>query len=393
MTEPHASACWSCGATGLVPFFESRSIPTSSCVLLPSRQEAEAWPVGDLRLAFCPACGFIQNELFNPDLIDYTQPYEESQAFSATFSRFATRLANRLIDSYGIRHKEVFEIGCGKGDFLKMVCELGDNRGLGIDPAFTEGRLETTADVRVLNEFFSERTTQLTGDLITCVHTLEHIQAVGNFVHLIRQSAEHRAGSVVFIEVPDTMRILMEGAFWDIYYEHCSYFTLGSLGRLLRASGFHLLSLETGYDDQYLLVEATAPSSGPDAHFPGEDDLDQIAKRVRVFSDAAYAAIRSWERRLEDAEAAGRRVVVWGASSKGVSFLTTLKAGRMVSHVVDINPYKQGKFMPGTGQEIIAPESLTTSPPDLVIVMNPIYLEEIGADLTRLGLAPEVVAV
>ncbi len=362
-------------------------------MLLPSREEAITWPVGDLRLVFCPACGFIQNELFDPNLIDYTQPYEESQAFSATFSRFASGLASRLVDTYNIHHKDVFEIGCGKGDFLELVCELGGNRGLGIDPAFTVGRLETSADVVVLNQFFSEHTTHYTGDLISCIHTLEHIQPVGNFVNLIRESAEQRSGSIVFIEVPDTMRVLSEGAFWDIYYEHCSYFTLGSLGRLMRASGFDLLALQTGYNDQYLLVEATLSGTGTPGRFAGEADLDRVAKQVQQFANAARSSIQRWVRRLEEAAAAGERVVVWAASSKGVSFLTTLDAGTTVSHVVDINPYKHGKFMPGTGQEIVPPEALRDLRPDLVIVMNPIYLDEIRADLDRLELAPDVVTV
>jgi len=351
------------------------------------------WPVGDLRLVFCTACGFIQNELFDPDLIDYTQPYEESQAFSATFSRFATNLAERLVNSYGIRRMDVFEIGCGKGDFLKLICESGDNRGLGIDPAFTEGRLETSADVGVLKEFFSEHNSHLTGDLITCIHTLEHIQPVADFMHLIRQSAEQRSGSIVFIEVPDTMRILSEGAFWDIYYEHCSYFTLGSLGRLMQNAGFSLFSLETGFDGQYLLAEATLSEAGPMVASRQQADLEQAAAQVRAFAAASRASIRGWEQRLGEAESAGERVVVWAASSKAVSFLTTLKAGRTISHVVDINPYKHGRFMPGTGQEIVAPEALRDLRPDLVIVMNPIYLDEIRADLARLGLAPEVAAV
>ncbi len=385
-------SCWSCQASGLVPFFDSPGVPTSSCVLLPTRQAAEDWPVGDLRLAFCPTCGFIQNDLFDPDLVDYTEPYEESQAFSPTFSRFASDLADHLIDTYDLHGKDVLEVGCGKGDFLRLLCELGDNHGLGIDPAFAEGRLETAADVSLLREFFSEDTTHLTGDLIACIHTLEHIQPVGHFVRLLRESSRRRDGSVLFVEVPDTMRILTEGAFWDVYYEHCSYFTLGSLGRLLQRHGFDLRSLETGYNDQYLLAEASIVESERSG-LPVVDDVDRIRNNVRAFSEVSRQARERWQATLESAAVAGKQVVVWGASSKGVGFLTALEAGRTVESVVDINPYKQGKFMPGTGQEIVSPDVLRQEPPDLVIVMNPIYLDEITADLSGRGLFPEIVAV
>jgi hypothetical protein len=216
---------------------------------------------------------------------------------------------------------------------------------------------------------------------------------VGNFVKLVRQSAEQQAGSVVFFEVPDTSRILIEGAFWDVYYEHCSYFTLGSLGRLFRATGFDLLSVRTGYDDQYLLLEAKVQNGEPAALFAGEDDLAEARSGVRSFVDATQTAIREWEQRLDDAAAAGKKVVIWGASSKGVAFLTSLENGGTVKYAVDINPYKQGKFMPGAGQEIVGPGFLQDYGPDLVIIMNPIYVEEIRSDLAQLGLAPQLVAV
>lgn len=387
-----ADACWSCGADGLITFFDAPGIPTSSCVLLPTRQAAEEWPAGDLRLAFCPTCGFIQNDLFDPSLVDYTQPYEESQAFSSTFLQFATALAEHLVDAYDLHGKEVMEVGCGKADFLKLMCDLGGNRGLGIDPAYAEGRVDTAADVTVLREFFSEATTHLTGDLIACIHTLEHIQPVGHFVRLLRKSAGRRDGSTLFVEVPDTMRILTEGAFWDIYYEHCSYFTLGSLGRLLQRERFDLRSLETGYDDQYVLAEASVAGPTP-AGVLVADDVGAIRHSVEAFSLATAKTRHHWQEVLDTAADEVRQVVVWGASSKGVGFLTALEAGRTVDRVVDVNPYKQGKYMPGTGQEIVSPEALAARPPDLVIVMNPIYLDEITADLDRLGLSPEIVAV
>lgn len=388
-----SAACWSCGEPGPRPFYRLHGIPISSCVLLRSREQALGFPKGELELAFCEQCGFIQNNLFDPELLDYTQDYEESQGFSATFEAFAQGLVDRLIERYGIRNKKVFEVGCGKGDFLSLVCRSGDNVGLGIDPGYREGRLSTDVDAKVIQEFFTEPAPELTGDLICCRHTLEHIQPVGAFVDLIRRAAEQTDGSVVFFEVPDTARILVEGAFWDVYYEHCSYFTLGSLGRLFRAKGFELFSLRTGYDDQYLLLEGGVRKGRSQDALPSESDLDDVRAGVESFVSATKAVISSWEKRLEDAKAARKKVVIWGASSKGVAFLTSLRNGDVVEYAVDINPFKQGRFLPGAGQEIVGPERLEAYRPDLVIPMNPIYLEEIRADLARRGLTPELLAV
>lgn len=385
--------CWSCGAAEPRPFYRLDGIPISSCVLLDSREAALAFPKGDLELAFCDACGFVQNSLFDPSLLDYTQDYEESQGFSPTFAKFAQGLVDRLIEVYGARGKKVFEVGCGKGDFLAMLCRSGDNVGLGIDPGYREGRLPDDVDASVVQAFFTEPKPELSGDLICCRHTLEHIQAVGEFVDLIRRSAEQTEGSVVFFEVPDTARILNEGAFWDVYYEHCSYFTLGSLGRLFRRSGFALRSLRSGYDDQYLLLEAQVGDGSGAETLLGENDLGEVRAGVESFVQATNHAIARWEARLEEAKNEGKKVVIWGASSKGVAFLTSLRNGDVVEYAADINPYKQGKFLPGAGQEIVGPDFIVSYAPDLVIPMNPIYLEEIRSDLAERGIHPEMLAV
>ena len=83
--------------------------------------------------------------------------------------------------------------------------------------------------------------------------------------------------------------------------------------------------------------------------------------------------------------------MIWGAGSKGVSFLTNLGLRDEISYAVDINPYKTGKFMAGSGHEIVAPEFLVEYRPDLVVAMNPIYLGEIRATLDGLGLQPELI--
>ena len=82
-----------------------------------------------------------------------------------------------------------------------------------------------------------------------------------------------------------------------------------------------------------------------------------------------------------------------GSGSKAVSYLTTLGLGEEIAAVVDINPHKHGKFLAGSGHEIVGPEALVTLRPDVVLVMNAIYVAEIEANLRQLGLAPEIAAL
>jgi hypothetical protein len=85
--------------------------------------------------------------------------------------------------------------------------------------------------------------------------------------------------------------------------------------------------------------------------------------------------------------------VIWGSGSKGVAFLTTLGLVQEIEYAVDINPYRQGKFMPGTGQQIVSPEFLKSYRPDMIIVMNPIYCREIQSELRRLHVSAEILSV
>jgi hypothetical protein len=388
-----SASCPSCGATGLLAFFAARGIPTQSCVLLPDRSAAVAYPTGDLVLGLCSRCGFITNVCFDPEEVDYGQPTEESQAFSPLFTEFARQLAHDLVERYGLEGRSVLEVGSGKGDFLMLLAELGIGRGIGIDPGFGRPPVGEVGDgsVVLIRAFYGEEHTGLTGDLVITRHTMEHIAPVGDFFRLLRRSVEATEGAVMFTEVPDTGRVLRELAFWDIYYEHCSYYTPGSLGRALREAGFTVTDLGLGFGDQYLLAHAIVGGSADP--LPIEESPDEVGDMVLEFATGATQHIEGWRERLEGAAEGGKRVAIWGGGSKAVAFLTTIGVGDEVAAVVDINPYKQGMFLPGTGHEVLAPEMLIEIKPDLVVVMNQIYQAEITKQLTEMALVPEVVSV
>jgi ubiquinone/menaquinone biosynthesis C-methylase UbiE len=386
------ASCLACGTRGLTVFYEVRRIPVHSCMLLPSREEALAFPTGDLRLGFCPRCGFIGNLAYDESLQHYAPGYEEQQSFSPRFNEFSTALATRLIERYDMRGKHVVEIGCGKGDFLVEVCELGSNSGVGIDPSYVLGRQDSNR-VRFIQDFYTERYSNVRGDLLMCRHTLEHIGNVKEFMQRVRRTVGDRTDTVIFFEVPDVQRVLTEQAFWDIYYEHCSYFSLGSLARLFRASGFEVLDLAKEYDDQYLVLDARPADAATTPRFEAENDLEQLANDVAVFQKNFRLRADFWKDKLRSDRQAGRKTAIWGSGSKCVAFLSTLGAAEFVEQIVDINPYRHDKFLAGSGKRIQSPESLRKYRPDVVIAMNPIYKEEIKRDLDRMGLNPELLAV
>ena len=367
------SDCPACGAAGAEPFYEQRGIPVQSVALLPTREEALAFPRGDLVLAFCAACGFVFNAAYDAARQDYSRPAEESQAFSPRFQAFSRELAERLVATYDVRGKHVLEVGCGRGDFLVEICRLGNNFGVGVDPGWFPGRLDAPAGVEFVRAPFDAEQAKRRADLVLCRHTLEHIGPVREFVALLR-----RPGGVVVIEVPDVLRVLRKAAFWDVYYEHCSYFAAPSLAGLAGRCRLDVLASRLEFDGQYLVLEAQPGAVVEEA------DAGEIGDAVEWFADEAPRAIERWRERLSG------RVALWGGSSKAVAFLASLG---VEADVVDINPHRQGAFLPGVGVEVLAPEALRKRPPDLVVAMNPAYLGEIGSALEALGLLCELTAV
>jgi hypothetical protein len=369
------------------PFFAMGRIPLSSCALSPTRKEAVGFGRGDLELAVCHDCGFIQNRLFDAELVDYTIPYEESQAFSPRFLAFQEDLVAELVAAHELAGRTILEIGSGKGAFLESMCRTSGARGVGVDPAGDFSRVDPAVDLVLLRESFDGSREDLTGDLICCRHTLEHIPGVGEFVGHVAEALRRTPGSVGFFELPDTQRILDEGAFWDVYYEHCSYFTADSLGRLIRSKGLTVNRLELGFDDQYLLLET---QDGPDATAPDPGALEATVERCRRFGESSGHEIMQWQEILADLRNRDHRVVLWGAGSKAVGFLSALGNDGAVEAVVDVNPFKQGSFLPGSAHEIVAPEALRQIEPDFLVVMNPIYAGEIAERVTGLGLHPRI---
>jgi SAM-dependent methyltransferase len=388
--------CPSCGAAGLETVYEVKAIPSHSCLLMPSRSEALDFPLGDLELGFCGACGFATNRIFDPGLNKYSETYEEVQTFSPTFNRFQSELVDGLIERHDVKGKTVVEIGCGKGEFLMELCERGGNRGVGIDPSFVSGRgsYEIGDRVRFLRELYdAEKHGGLEADVIVCRHTLEHIWNTRELLQTVRASIPEGRDTLVFFELPDQERVYLDRAFWDIYYEHCSYFTKGSLERLFLDCGFDVVDSRKGFGDQYLLVDARPIAPGRRPTWVVDEDPADMAREVAAFAVDVKREIETWRERFHQLAAEGRTAAIWGAGSKGVAFLTTLGEVSALECAVDINPHKHGFFMPGTGHEVVSPEALKEVRPDVVVVMNAIYEREIREQLASMGLSPTLYAI
>ena len=381
--------CPVCGSKSVSIFAEVKEVLIHCNLLWNTRESALNARRGELKLGFCMNCGHVFNTAFDPEAMKYSEEYENSLHFSPFFQDYARSLAVKLIERYDLYEKDIIEIGCGKGDFLLLLSELGGNRAIGFDASYIRDPLDSRCSkVSFIQDLYSEKYSHFKGDMILSRQVLEHIKSPRLFVKNMRSATGSRPGAVVFCEVPNFMHTIKELAVWDIIYEHYSYFTPTSFRRLFKADGFRIERLEESFEGQFLCLEAK-PAETP-ARDENEDEdkpaFDALMLEVAAFFRRYTDKIAAWKCELTRTAVRGQKAVVWGAGSKGVSFINTLKAAGQISHVVDINPRKQGKFVPGTGQEIVGPEALKDIDPDLIIIMNPIYISEIWETVKSMGL-------
>jgi hypothetical protein len=370
-------------------------LPVFCNVLWDTRNDAVNCDKGDIELRFCNRCSFVFNAAFDPELVRYTPRYDNCLHFSSRFRQYAENLALSLVTKHDLRGKMVIDVGCGKGDFLKLLCESGPNRGRGYDPSFEDREdFEPLGENIVITpDYYSEEYAGHGGDFLSCRHVLEHIAKPGDLLQRISAGLGNRKGVPVFFEVPNGAYTIRNAFVWDVIYEHPSYFTPVSASILFASNGFDTIELKEEFEGQYLGIHAKTASSGAGAVETPPGDIAELRSLVTGFSEKTKDLFRTWSAELETAKRESRKTVIWGAGSKGVTFLNLLDPGCGVEFAVDLSPSKRGKFIAGTGAEIVPPEFLSEYKPENIVVMNPVYHDEIRTLVHEMGIESRVLCL
>ena len=354
--------CPLCSSGRIFPFYCAQNVPAFQNKAYPTRQIAESVICGDVSLSFCENCGFVWNTAFDSSLLEYDENYQNEQGYSPLFQSHLRTVCDILLP-YLSQKSHVVEIGCGKATFLMKLGERGYTVH-GYDPAY-EG-----TDPRIVKEYYSRETVMQhsfgKADLIVLRHVLEHIADPLHFLQSIAEANDYFG--LVYIEVPDFRWIVAKNAFYDVFFEHCNYFSLPALTRMFST----VLDSGTFFGDQYCYVIANLA----DLQIPDAALSPVCSPPVLRFPEC----ISAWKSLVSSVS-----FVVWGAGAKGATFLREVDPARQtISAVVDINPKKQGKYMPKTAHPIVAPEALHDMQVAGVIVMNENYLEEILVSVQNL---------
>ncbi|MGV1099882.1 class I SAM-dependent methyltransferase [Thiovibrio sp. JS02] len=382
--KDHSCNCPVCGTGSVKSFLQRKNVPVLQNLVVPSREAATRVPRGDLDMMVCLDCGFIYNASFSEDKFNYGEDYDNTQTHSPYFQNYVSKLADDLINQKRVVRSHVVEVGCGKGDFLRLLVKDPENgnTGDGFDPSYIGPDSVCDGRLHFRRTLYDENCASVPADVVVSRHVIEHIRRPRSMLSAIRRALKNSINPRIYLETPCVEWILRNKVIWDFFYEHCSLFTKDSLRTALEGEGFRMSECRHVFDGQYLFTEAVLSGKGESVHRLAGD----IPRLAEEFGVEEKKLIGGWGERLRSLAAKGK-VAIWGAGAKGSTFVNMLDPqGLYIDCVIDINPQKKGNFIPGTGHAILGYETLPARQIDYVVLMNPNYRQEIKGLLASCGI-------
>lgn len=357
------------------PLIEPKRSPVLNNVVYETEEHARNCVIGTVELVQCNKCGFVFNIAYNEDLIVYDETYNNVRNTSPTYDGYLDFII-AMFSEYLSCESIVLEIGCGKGEFLRKLSDMVGCKAVGYDTTY-QGDAIYNNRVFFYKNYFRQENDNKRYDMLILRHVLEHVPNPFKFLQELCNTFLLKKGSHVFVEVPNFEWILRKGVFYDITYEHCNYFFSETLVNLMTRVGVEVKKVVNVFNEQILLLhgiyEGDKLVHTPSATFQG----------TRYLLDG----FRISKRKLIENIRRAKNSCVWGASGKGVIFLSELPIEiiKKITYIIDINLQKQGKFLPISGKRVDPPDVLKQVKGELlVLIMNNIYEKEIRTKLSEM---------
>jgi hypothetical protein len=368
-------ACRACGGRDVERVLSLGRLPLVNALVEPDSEEPdERYPLDVVR---CRGCTLVQiTETIPPDTL--FRQYAYFSSYSDTMLDHARRFATAAVVELELDGDSlVVEAASNDGYLLRFFAER-DVRVLGIEPARNVAEAARAQGIETVTEFLDEPLARRlvaergTADLVVANNVLAHVPDLHGFVGALRALAGGR-GRVV-IEVP-YLRDLVDGlAFDTIYHEHLSYFTVTSLKPVLDAHGLAIERVERHpVHGGSLRVHASAGVTAGDGveGLLAEEEAWGVAgvRRFAEFAAAVDALRGELHELVASLGASGATTAAYGAAAKGVVLANVCGLdSTLVRFVVDRNPEKQGKLLPGVRIPVAAPEALVRERPDYCLL-------------------------
>jgi SAM-dependent methyltransferase len=379
--------CRSCGSGGLVTFLDLGTTPladaTLTCADLTGPEDR--FP---LEVAFCAACALVQILEEVPAERLFVDNYLYLSSFSDLVLAHARRHAQMLVEGRSLDEGSlVVEIASNDGYLLKNFLELGIPV-LGIDPSPAPADAAEAVGIPTLRRFFGEelaaqlRSEGRLADVIVANNVMAHVPDLNGVVAGMKRLLA--PGGVITIENPSVVDLVERCEFDTVYHEHLCYLSCTSVDGLMRRHGLWLNDVEYFQDLHggtlrwWVSHEPSRSASVVDRLAAERDEGFTEVSRYRRFAADVARIQAELLALLRELRADGKRIAAYGAAAKGATLLNATGIGvDLIEFVVDRNPMKQGRFMPGTHQPIRSPEALLDEQPDFVLMLAWNFRDEI----------------
>lgn len=375
------SVCRFCAAPLRTTFIDLGMSPLCQTHIRPD-QLHEMEPFYPLHAFVCEECFLVQLQAFvTPDAIFGEYAYFSS--YSASWVEHARRYAAMVIQRFGLgAESKVMEIASNDGYLLQHFVSAGVPV-LGIEPAANVARAAIERGVPTTVRFFGRNaaeeiaTEHGQSDLLLGNNVLAHVPDLNDFVAGMKILLA--PGGVITMEFPHLLRLIEGNQFDTIYHEHFSYFSFVAVERVFSHHGLTLFDVEelpTHGGSLRIFGRHTEDLTQPVcARVPElrQHEIDEgflTVGRYRGFEEQVRSTKRKLLTFLIDARSRGKKVVGYGAPGKGNTLLNYCGIRTdFLDFTVDANPYKQGKFTPGTRIPILAPDAIRDARPDYVLIL------------------------
>ncbi len=373
-----AFSCRICNSENLVEVLDLGRMPLANS-LLSEDNSIEDEPRYPLDVVFCPSCTLVQiTETVPPEILFSEYLYLSS--FSETMLAHSAQSASAIISSRKLGSESlVIEAGSNDGYMLKVFQEAGISV-LGVEPASNIQKIAQEQGIDTINEFFSfEVAKQLSAsgkkaDVFLANNVLAHVANLGGFVAGIREIL--KPAGVAVIEVPYLVEMISNVEFDTIYHEHLCYFSLHSLKSLFARYDMHVIDVEQvaihGGSLRITVGSTTLPAS------PSVEQLIRNEKESGVDRDGYYLQFATRVAAIKDSlltmlaklKAEGKSIAAYGAAAKAAVLLNYCEIGiETIDFVVDRNPLKQDRLMPGVHIPVVSPKEFDKRQPDYLVIL------------------------
>jgi hypothetical protein len=393
----NGSSCRFCGTSLTRTFLDLGMSPLCESYLK-AAQLNQMEPFYPLHVLVCEQCLLVQlGEYVSPSEIFSEYAYFSS--YSESWVRHAEQYAIAMIERFqlGARHK-VMEIASNDGYLLQHFARR-NVPVLGIEPAANVAEVAKGKGIPTLVKFFGEQTaTEIAKehgkpDLLVGNNVLAHVPGLNDFVAGMKKLL-NRAG-VITMEFPHLLRLIDGNQFDTIYHEHFSYFSFLTVSKVFEAHRLRIFDVEElkshGGSLRIYACHAEDETHRLEPHVARLRDTELALgyDKVETYSSFALRVHETKRKLLEfliQAKRAGKSIVAYGAPGKGNTLLNYCGIREdFIDYAVDRNEYKHGRFTPGTHIPIYAPDRITQTRPDYIVILPWNLRREIAKQLSYVG--------